>query len=81
MSQSAARRAHHRWVIALRTYIVYIHLAGLRITWDDRKRAANLHKHGIDLVDAAAVFGGAILTVPDVRHDDPFDLGTKGLDA
>ncbi|MFO1393270.1 MAG: BrnT family toxin [Steroidobacteraceae bacterium] len=48
---------------------MYIRLAGLRITWDDHKRAVNLRKHGIDLVDAAAMFGGARLTVPDVRHD------------
>lgn len=48
---------------------MYIHRAGLRITWDDRKRTTNLRKHGIDLADAADMFAGPLLAVPDVRHE------------
>ena len=30
----------------------------LFLEWDERKRAANLHKHGFDFADALLVFEG-----------------------
>jgi len=36
--------------------------------WDEAKRLANLHKHGIDFTDVSAVFDGDILTVEDNRY-------------
>ncbi len=36
--------------------------------WDEAKRLANLGKHGIDFVDAIAVFEGDTVTVEDDRY-------------
>lgn len=40
--------------------------------WDENKRLANLEKHGIDFVDAAAVFeGGArVYSYPSPKHEE-----------
>jgi uncharacterized DUF497 family protein len=43
----------------------------VRFTWYDRKRKANLKKHGIDFADAESVFAGLVLTF----EDDRFDYG------
>jgi len=37
------------------------------IEWDQRKRQANLKKHGFDFVDANEVFGGVTFTYEDDR--------------
>ena len=37
--------------------------------WDERKRAANLAKHGIDFVRAARIFQNPVLERTDVRED------------
>ncbi len=37
------------------------------ITWDERKRNLNLKKHGIDFVEAEAIFDGPTVTVEDER--------------
>lgn len=37
------------------------------ITWDEAKRRANLRKHGLDFVDAEAVFDGVTYTYEDDR--------------
>ncbi|MBN8280196.1 MAG: BrnT family toxin [Gammaproteobacteria bacterium] len=39
----------------------------MRFTWDERKRVANLRKHGIDFAHAATIFRGFTLTAEDVR--------------
>ena len=36
--------------------------------WDERKRLANLAKHGIDFVAARGVFDGPTLEFPDTRR-------------
>ncbi len=36
----------------------------MRFTWDERKRRANIRKHGIDFVDAVEIFAG-----PNSSHD------------
>jgi uncharacterized DUF497 family protein len=41
----------------------------VKFTWDERKRERNIRKHGIDFVDAEAVFNGDTLTVPDDHED------------
>ena len=42
----------------------------MRFTFDPRKRAANLKKHGLDLADAQAVIeSGATVTFEDRRFD------------
>lgn len=41
----------------------------MRFTWSDKKRNANLKKHGIDFADAETVFGGLVLTFEDDRFD------------
>jgi uncharacterized protein len=35
--------------------------------WDDRKRRANLRKHGFDFADCARLFEGPVITEPDDR--------------
>ncbi|MCC6468815.1 MAG: BrnT family toxin [Alphaproteobacteria bacterium] len=37
--------------------------------WDERKRASNLAKHGIDFKDAATIFGGVVIEAEDDRHE------------
>ena len=41
----------------------------MRFEWDDRKRRANLAKHGIDFADLASLFSGPTITVLDDRYD------------
>jgi uncharacterized protein len=39
--------------------------------WDERKRATNLRTHGLDLMDAAALFDGRpAYTYPSPRHGE-----------
>jgi len=38
----------------------------MRFEWDERKRLANLEKHGLDFIDAVAVFEAAHIVVPSV---------------
>jgi len=37
--------------------------------WDDDKRLTNIQKHGIDFVDAHAIYDGDTVTVEDERFD------------
>ena len=39
----------------------------MKFTWDESKRKANLSKHGMDFIDAKAVFSGATFTFEDDR--------------
>lgn len=41
----------------------------MRFEWDDAKNRANLRKHGYDFAEAAEMFSGPILVIPDVRED------------
>lgn len=44
---------------------------GLRFTWDDRKAAANLRKHGVSFAEAATAFGDPLsITVRDPDHSE-----------
>src|SRR5690606_1881247 len=45
----------------------------MRFTWDERKRASSLRDHGLDFVDAQAVFAGPTFTY----EDDRFQYGEK----
>jgi len=37
--------------------------------WDEKKRAANRVKHGVDFEAARLIFDGATITGADTRHD------------
>ena len=37
--------------------------------WDERKRRANVKKHGIDFIDIPEVFDGDVVILPDERFD------------
>jgi len=37
--------------------------------WDENKRRANAHKHGIDFSDAATIFDGKTVVILDDRFD------------
>lgn len=39
----------------------------LVVTWDERKREANIRRHGLDFAGCEAVFDGPVLTVEDTR--------------
>ncbi|MFZ5821843.1 MAG: BrnT family toxin [Chloroflexota bacterium] len=41
----------------------------MQFEWDEKKRLANIKKHGIDFVDVPAVFDDDIVTVIDDRFD------------
>ncbi len=41
----------------------------MRFEWDERKRAANVRKHGLDFADAPELFRGAMLVAPDDRRE------------
>ncbi len=42
---------------------------GMRATWDETKRQANLNKHGLDFADVEQVFAGPLMLVEDHRRD------------
>ena len=41
----------------------------MKISWNDMKRRKNLHKHGLDFIDAELVFSGATVTFDDDRYE------------
>ncbi len=41
----------------------------IRYTWDPKKNAANVRKHGISFDDAVKIFDGTVLEAIDDRHD------------
>jgi len=41
----------------------------MEFEWDERKRKANIRKHGFDFRDAWRVFELPMLVAPDDRHD------------
>jgi uncharacterized protein len=41
----------------------------MRYDWDERKRRANVKKHGIDFIDVPEVFDSTIVIIPDERFD------------
>jgi uncharacterized protein len=41
----------------------------MQFEWDEKKRRANLAKHGIDFADLAPLFSGLTITVLDSRYD------------
>ena len=41
----------------------------MEFEWDENKRRSNIYKHGIDFVDAATIFEGKIVVIPDDRFD------------
>lgn len=45
----------------------------MKFTWDEKKRKANIKKHGLDFVDAEPVFSGLTCTI----NDDRFDYGEE----
>ena len=52
-------------------------MADLQFTWDPRKAAANLRKHGVSFEDASSVFRNPLAQVlPDPTHseDEPRSL-------
>ena len=49
----------------------------MRYTWDEAKRIANLHDHGIDFVDAEKVFASLTFTY----EDDRFPYGERRFDT
>ena len=52
----------------------------MRFTWDEKKRKANLKKHGLDFKNAHKIFAGATFSIPDIRNDYGEDrFATLGL--
>jgi len=46
----------------------------LRFSWDPRKAASNLRKHGVSFEDAVTAFGDPLsLTIPDPVHSESQD--------
>ena len=41
----------------------------INFEWDEKKRQANIRKHGIDFVDIPHLFEGEIFTIEDKRYD------------
>ena len=41
----------------------------MQFEWDEKKRKANLVKHGIDFADLDPLFSGSIISVLDSRYD------------
>ncbi len=41
----------------------------MKYEWDEAKRVANIHKHGIDFIDASVIFNRDILTIEDNRYN------------
>jgi uncharacterized protein len=52
----------------------------MQFEWDEKKRRANLAKHGIDFADLAPLFSGLTITVLDNRyHCGEFRFITLGI--
>lgn len=51
--------------LARDTFCIYTPI--MEFTWSERKRSLNLKQHGLDFVDAPAVFGGLTFTFEDDR--------------
>jgi uncharacterized protein len=51
--------------------------------WDEKKRLANLRKHGLDFRDCPCLFNGPVATFLDVRFDygEPRFIATGILDG
>lgn len=47
----------------------HVHNPSVRFVWDERKRRANLKKHGLGFADAWKVFAGAMVLIEDDRED------------
>lgn len=41
----------------------------MEFEWDDEKRQSNFEKHGVDLLDAALIFEGPVITSVDRRTE------------
>ena len=41
----------------------------MQLEWDEKKRKANLAKHGVDFADLAPLFNGLTISVLDSRFD------------
>ncbi len=41
----------------------------MKFEWDKNKRLANIHKHGVDFIDAEEIFSGYTVTVEDDRFE------------
>jgi len=39
----------------------------MKFVWDEKKRKANLQKHGLDFIDAEKIFSGATFSCEDDR--------------
>lgn len=55
---------------------------GMRYTWDEAKRQANLQKHSLDFVDAEKVFDSPLVLIEDTReaYDEQRMIGIGLLD-
>jgi uncharacterized DUF497 family protein len=53
----------------------------MRFEWDDSKRAANLAKHGLDLLRAAMLFDGRPVFTRSSQRGDELRFVTVGLIA
>jgi uncharacterized DUF497 family protein len=42
----------------------------MRFEWDERKRASNADKHGLDFLDAELIFRGPHFHYPSPRHQE-----------
>ena len=45
----------------------YVYISRMYFTWDETKRQANRHQHGLDFAEAPAVFAGPTFTFEDDR--------------
>lgn len=43
----------------------------MNFEWDEKKRQANITKHGLDFMDAEAIFSSPVLATIDRRKDYP----------
>lgn len=60
---------HRQRSIILQVHIIVCIIAKMNFTWDERKRRANIAKHGLDFADAEKVFVGPMVLFEDDRAD------------
>jgi uncharacterized DUF497 family protein len=46
-----------------------VYILDMKFTWDEKKRAANIAKHGLEFTAARQVFDGPTFTFSDTRLD------------
>ncbi len=70
MMQDSGIKLNHREKLALDMQTQNVYIMTMRYEWDERKRLANLKKHGLDFFDVYIVFGSSHVITPSLHESE-----------